>query len=89
MSISGIVLTLCEDPAGAASALESLGADPRISLGERFDRRVAAVAETPSVGGDRQLWDDLHNTPGVLRVDVTFVELDGTDPEMEQAHDHA
>lgn len=83
MSISGIVLTLSEDPCLSASAMGTLGSDPRITLGERFDRRVAAVAETGGVEGDRRLWDDLHNTPGIVRVDVTFVELGGNDPELE------
>ncbi len=89
MAISGIVLTLCIDPAGAESAIQALVQDSRIMLGDRFDRRVAAVAETPSAHADRDLWDDLRGTPGILNVDVTFVGLDEVDPEMETPDDHA
>lgn len=76
MAVSGIVVTLSDDQALAHAAIESLSADPRLTLGERFDRRLAAVAETPSARDDRDLWDDLNAIPGVVRVDVTFVALD-------------
>ncbi|MFO0836539.1 MAG: hypothetical protein U0638_16350 [Phycisphaerales bacterium] len=76
MAVSGIVVTLSDDRGLAKAALESLSTDPRLTLGERFDRRLAAVAETPSVRDDRDLWDDLNALPGVVRVDVTFVALD-------------
>ena len=86
MAVSGIVLTLSDDDAKAANALESLARDVRITLGERFGKRVAAVAETPSVDGDRELWDDLHRTPGIEFVDVTFVALDETASQTETSH---
>jgi len=82
-------LTLCEDGAVAALALESLAKDSRITLGERFDRRVAAVAETGSAHADRDLWDDLRSIPGVVNVDVTFVALDPVGPDTEKRDDHA
>ncbi len=79
MAISGLVVTLAEDDDAAGSAVSKLGADPRLTLGERFGRRLAVVADTPSVHEDRALWDELRGTPGVTYVDVTFVHLD-TDP---------
>lgn len=75
MSISGLVLTLSNDSRGEA-ALSALAGDPRLTVGERFDRRVAVVAATPSVESDRQLWEDLRSIPGIAFVDVTYVHLD-------------
>lgn len=75
MAISGLVVTLSDD-AAATAALSMLCNDPRFTLGERFGRRVAVVAETPSVDSDRALWDELRGHPGITNVDVTFVHLD-------------
>lgn len=75
MAISGLVVTLSEDPAGAA-ALTVLNSEPRLTLGERFGRRVAVVAETPSARDDRELFDELRAMPGITQVDVTYVHLD-------------
>lgn len=76
MAISGLVITLSGDGQEAAQALAWLEADARITLGARDGRRVAAVAETPSVRADRDLWDEVHALEGVEHVDVTFVGLD-------------
>ena len=78
MAISGLVVTLSDDAAGAA-VLSVLATNPQLTLGERFGRRVAVVAETPSVHADRDLFDELRSTPGITQVDVTFVHLD-TEP---------
>lgn len=77
MSVSGLVVTLSDDVA-AQSALTMLAADPRLTLGDRFERRLAIVAETPSAKADLDLWDQLRSTPGITNVDVTFVHLDST-----------
>lgn len=78
MAISGLVLTLSDDAAGAA-VLSVLSTNPLLTLGDRFGRRVAVVAETPSAHADRDLFDELRGTPGITQVDVTFVHLD---PEL-------
>lgn len=75
MSISGLVITLSDD-ISADQTLSVLAADPRLFLGERFGRRLAVVADTPSFESDRDLWDQLRSTPGITNVDVTFVHLD-------------
>lgn len=75
MAISGLVVTLSDD-AAAEAAFSALTSDPRLTLGERFGRRVAVVAETPGVHDDRELFNDLQGTPGITHVDVTFVHLD-------------
>lgn len=79
MSISGLVLTLADGPA-AAAAWEKLASDPRLEIGERFGRRVAIVAETLNVDGDRALWDELRQDPGITHIDVTYVHLEGDAP---------
>jgi hypothetical protein len=87
MAVSGLVLNLSPVDDLASRALVSLSRDPRITIGERFGRRLAAVAQTESPQADRDLWDDLHATPGVEYVDVTFVALD--DPATAQENSHA
>ena len=79
MAISGLVVTLADDDAAADAAVARMGADPRLTLGDRFGHRLAVVVDTPSVDADRALWDELRQMSGVTFVDVTFVYLD-TDP---------
>lgn len=90
MSISGLVVVLSEDPDAANAAVAALAADSRLTLGERFDRRLALVADTPGVEADRNMWDDLRGLRGVDHVDVTFVSLDApaaeTPPGQETVH---
>ncbi len=76
MSISGLVVTLSEDPGTSELAMKLLTLDRRLCVGERFGRRVAVMAETPSVEADRSLWDELCTMPGVEFVDVAYVGLD-------------
>jgi hypothetical protein len=98
MAISGLVVTLAEDDAAADAAVTMLEGDPRLTLGERFGRRLALVADTPSVHADRALWDELRGNPGITNVDVTFVHLDaepassedqGQDTPVEDHRAHA
>ncbi|MBS0198697.1 MAG: hypothetical protein JSR77_18270 [Planctomycetes bacterium] len=53
-----------------------LTSDRRLSVGERFGRRIAVIAETPSAEADRSLWDELCAMPGVEFIDVAYVGLD-------------
>lgn len=76
MAVSGLVVTLAQDPALAEASLAALVRDARLTLGERFGRRLSLVAETPGPREDRQLCDDLRAMPGVVHVDVTFVGFD-------------
>ncbi|QYK49290.1 MAG: hypothetical protein KF838_05415 [Phycisphaeraceae bacterium] len=77
MAISGLVVTLAEDPVGV-SALTALAADSRLTLGDRYGQRIALVAETPSARDDHDLFDQLRQRPGIVQVDVTFVHLDAS-----------
>ncbi len=96
MAVSGLVVTLSDD-AAADAALSRWAADPRITLGERFGRRIAVVADTPSVNDDHSLFDELRSTSGITHVDVAFVHLDaepdagenpGSNTPMEDQHAH-
>lgn len=87
MAVSGLVVTLSPDDGLAQRAIHSLRDDPRLTLGERFGRRLALVAETGGVPEDRALWDDLHSTEGIDSVDVTFVALDEPAHAQEDSHD--
>lgn len=98
MAISGLVVTLAENNDAAEAAVAILRADPRLTLGEQFGRRLALVADTPSVRADRDLWDELRGNPGITNVDVTFVHLDaepassedqGQDTPVEDHRAHA
>lgn len=88
MAVSGLVVSLSPNESDAAHAIARLATDARLTLGERFGHRLAVVAETGGVGEDRALWDDLHAIEGVEGVDVTFVALDETSHEQEDADDH-
>lgn len=81
LAISGLVLTLVEDVAAADRAMTALSRDPRVTVGERYGRRIALVAETPDAASDQSLFDELRMMPGIEHVDVTFVGLDDTDTE--------
>ena len=79
MAISGLVVILDDDADAAGRAIQSLAADPRLTVGERAGSRIPLVAETPSAEDDAALWSDLLATPGVKSVDVTFVSVDSPD----------
>ncbi len=80
MSISGLVITLADDGPAAVRAERALAGDPRLRLGPRRGRRLAALADTPSPAEDRRLWERLHALEEIVRVDVVYVALDETDP---------
>ena len=80
MAISGLVLTLVDDVA-FADVHRKLSADPRLTLGQQFGRRLAVVAETPGVSADRDLVDELRGTAGITHVDVIYVHLDNDPTE--------
>lgn len=83
MAISGLVLTLGDDARGI-EALERLARDPRLTLGDRFGSRLAVVAETNGIEADRDLWDDLRALPGVLSVELSFVQFDEESEEASE-----
>ncbi len=87
MAISGLMVTLRADMS-ATQALRTLADDPRLTLGERVDRRVPIVAETPSAEHDAALWDDLLALPGIESVDVTFVSVENENADPTEGSSH-
>ena len=79
MPISGLVITLSEDDDEQAEALQVLGADKRITVGERQRNRLPVVVETKSTGeGSRLVRRELLDIDGVVFVDVVSVNFEDT-----------
>lgn len=88
MAISGLNLLLSHDENQARAALDAITRDSRLTLGPRFGRRIALVAETSGADADADLWRDLHAAPGVVSVEVTFISVDAgreTGPDAQPA----
>jgi hypothetical protein len=81
MPISGLVLTLVEEPHARQGALEILRRHPAIEVGEPADVRVPIVVETTDAEEDRLVWEWLHAIPGVSFVVVAFIHFDEGDAE--------
>jgi hypothetical protein len=76
MSISGLRITLADDPGASESAVRALRADHRIELGERRGPCLPVVSETPDHLADRRLWRELNEHDGIVNVDVVFIHFD-------------
>ena len=73
-SVVGLVLTLSSDEVLAASAAAEVGRWPGVELGAREGAWLALACET---GDQMGLHRSLEALPGVLHVDVAFVEVCG------------
>ena len=73
MPLSGIAITLCEDPLLRADALGILRREARLTLGPACGSRLAAVLETSSAEEGRAAFEQLCAQPGVLHVDLVCV----------------
>jgi hypothetical protein len=76
MPVAGLVLTLSDDDDLRSFALDALGADARLTVGETQRRRkLPVVAITDSLDEQQDLWRTLGETPGVLSVDLAFEDF--------------
>jgi hypothetical protein len=75
MMISGLVVTLAEDPRQRADALAALGGDDRLTLGNETGRKLPVVAETGTAQESEELVESLLRTAGVDFVDVVYVDF--------------
>jgi hypothetical protein len=75
MPISGLVVTLSEDPAERANAIAVLSRDARLELGEPTGARLPVVAETASAQAAEDLFRSLFDVSGVAFVDVVSVDV--------------
>ena len=76
MPVSGLVVSLSDEPQPRAEALDVIGREPRITVGVLEANRLAIVLDTASSEEDRQLWTWLGSLPGVSFVEVAFVGFD-------------
>ena len=73
MPVSGLVLSLSDEPQPRAEALAVIGREAQITVGVLEANRLAIVLDTASREEDRQLWDWLGSLAGVSFVEVAFV----------------
>ncbi|MCU0658318.1 MAG: hypothetical protein MUF64_24575 [Polyangiaceae bacterium] len=78
MMISGLVVTLAEDPRQQTLALDALRRDARIQLGEGAGRKLPVVVETTTAEESTALVEALGCAAGVDFVDVIYVDFSGT-----------
>ncbi|MBI2393592.1 MAG: hypothetical protein HYV09_28700 [Deltaproteobacteria bacterium] len=82
MIVSGLVLTLQNDPRSRAHALETLSRDLRIIFGEAHGLRLPVVLETASLLEGEAACEALRNLEGIAFVDVVSIDFSSsqTDP---------
>jgi hypothetical protein len=73
MPVSGLVVTLREDPVSRGEALGRIHGDRRFTMGVCAGNRLALVMDTNSNAEDRQLLDWLVSLMGVALVEVAFI----------------
>ena len=73
MPVSGLVVSLSDEPQPRAESLALIGREPRITVGVVEANRLAIVVDTASSEEDRRLWEWLGSLPGVSFVEVAFV----------------
>ena len=76
MPVSGLVITLSEDEDRAAEAVARLREDPRLTVGVRNGRKLAATSETASPSEDPELLRTLESDPGIVAANVVFIGFD-------------
>ena len=76
MPISGLVVTLTDNPVLQQAALAAMREHPALELGERTRNQIALVAESACEEEDRLIWEWLHALPGVAMVVVAFIHFD-------------
>jgi hypothetical protein len=75
MPITALVLSLDEDAARRAVAVEWLATDPRLTLGPLAGPKLPVVAETRDLMESEQLVEQLLEAPGVSFVDLVMVDF--------------
>lgn len=77
MAISGLVITLTDDPKVRAHAIASIEEHDRITVGDRQKNRLPVVLETESSReGSRLVRETLMDLEGVEFVDVVTVNFE-------------
>jgi hypothetical protein len=89
MPISGLLITLTDDPKASNAAMSELRADPRLVLGDRRGPLLPLVADTPDREEDQSLWRQLNEHDGIVKVDVVFVHIEDEPLAEVEEHCHA
>ena len=79
MPVSGLVVSLRDDPQLRRETLTMIGNERRITMGALEANRLAVVLDTASGDEDGQVWDWLRTLPGVTLVDVAFIGFEPDD----------
>lgn len=85
MPVSGLVVSLRDEPQLRAEALAAIRREARITIGAFKANRLAIVLDTASSDEDRQLWDWLGSLSGVSFVEIAFVGFEQSNPRPAQA----
>jgi hypothetical protein len=72
MPVSGIVATLSDDAVERGRALERLGEDARLTVGEAAGLRLPIVIDTAGAEEHQRAWDAVEATVGVRFVELVF-----------------
>lgn len=78
MAISGLVITLSEHEAERAAALACIAKERALTLGQAHGLRLPAVLESDDRHHYQRCWDALVDLPGVLQVDLVFVDYEAS-----------
>lgn len=82
MIVSGLVLTLENDPRSRAHALETLSRDSRILFGEAHGLRLPVVLETASLLEGEEACESLRTLDGIAFVDVVSIDFSGSENDL-------
>lgn len=75
MTISGLVVTLSDEPDARSEALSHIARDCRLTTGELVRNRLPLVAETDDEREGEALVDALLDVPGIRFVDLISVHF--------------
>ena len=82
MPVSGLILTLADDPVRADAVIADLFGDERFELGERLGLRQPVTLTTDDRDEDKACWDWLQSHPAIAFVDVACVFFDDAEPGL-------
>lgn len=80
MPISGLVVTLADDPSAREVCLAALRDHPALETGALAGGRIPVVVDSSDEDEDRLIWEWLHLLPGVLLVVVAYISFDDDSP---------
>lgn len=87
MITSGLVITLSADARLATRVVARLGARPEFTAGERNGRWLPVAMEAGDAAQSRALHDWLRALPGVVFVDIVYVNFDEDASSLSAAAD--